>query len=178
MEIPKFRIAILMLLFSIFSGIANAEVFKCVVSGHISYSDSPCLSGSVPYAAPHDTIPGEPRSVTVTRGANGVYSLPGSIDGQSATFIVDTGATYTTISGALAYRLGIHSCQQAGITNTASGKAVFCRARISRLSIAGFKFSNIDVSITPQMPQDGLLGNDLLSTLKLTHAAGSITLSR
>jgi clan AA aspartic protease (TIGR02281 family) len=158
---------------------ASGEVFKCIVDGRVSYSSSPCLSGAVPYDAGRISVNDESAdTVTVTRDSHGTYSLPGSINGRSVNFIVDTGASFTTISGDFAKTLGINKCLQVGITHTANGDAPMCRVKISSLSFGGFSYSNISVSLSPNMQGIALIGNDLLSRLKVNQQAGVMVLSK
>jgi aspartyl protease family protein len=159
--------------------LASGEVFKCVVDGGVSYSGSPCLSGAVPYDAGRVSVNDESAdTVTVTRDSHGIYSLPGSINGRSVNFIVDTGASFTTISGDFAKTLGINNCIQVGVTHTANGDAPMCRVNISSLSFGGFNYSNISVSLSPNMQGIALIGNDLLSRLKVNQQAGVMVISK
>lgn len=158
---------------------AFGEVYKCVVDGRVSYSSSPCLSGAVPYnsnrASVTDTTAG---SVTVARDAHGIYSLPGSINGRSVSFIVDTGASFTTISGDFARQLGINKCMQVGVTHTANGDAPMCRVTVSSLSFGGFNYLNLTISLNPTMQGVALLGNDLLSGFRVNQQSGVMILSK
>lgn len=158
---------------------ANGEVYKCKVDGRVSYSSSPCLSGAVPYNAGRVSVNDESAdSVTVTRDAHGIYSLPGFINGRSVIFIVDTGASFTTISGDFAKTLGINNCIQAGVTHTANGDAPTCRVKVDSLSFGGFNYSDISISLNPNMQGIALLGNDLLAGFKVNQQAGVMVLSK
>ena len=166
----------LVLLFPCF---AAGEVFKCVNDGKVSYSSEPCKSGAVPYDARRASVNDQSAdSVTVTRDAHGVYSLPGSINGRSVNFIVDTGASFTTISGDFARTLGINDCVQVGVTHTANGDAPMCRVKVTSLSFGGFNYSDISISLNPTMQGVALLGNDLLSGFKVNQQAGVMVLSK
>ena len=158
---------------------AFGEVYKCVVDGRVSYSSSPCISGSVPYNSNRASVTDTTAdSVTVARDAHGIYSLPGSINGRSVSFIVDTGASFTTISGDFARQLGISKCMQVGVTHTANGDAPMCRVTVSSLSFGGFSYSNLTISLNPTMQGVALLGNDLLSGFKVNQQSGVMILSK
>jgi aspartyl protease family protein len=172
----KTAILFLILLFPCF---ASAEVFKCVNDGKVSYSSSSCLSGSVPYQSNRASVTDTSAdSVTVTRDAHGIYSLPGSINGRSVNFIVDTVASFTTISGDFARQLGINNCVQVGITHTANGDGPMCRVKVDSLSFGGFSYSNLSISLNPTMQGVVLFGNDLLSGFKVNQQAGVMVLSK
>jgi aspartyl protease family protein len=158
---------------------ASAEVFKCSVEGKVIYSEFPCEAGALPLKPGYvSAIETPANTATIVRGADGVYSASGSVDGQTALFIVDTGASVTTLSGDLAYRLGVRSCSADGSNHTANGDAGYCKATISSLSFAGFNYSNVSVHIMPGMRGNSVIGNDLISGLKVTQHNGVMVLSR
>ncbi len=158
---------------------AYGGVYKCVEDGRVSYSSSPCVSGAAPYDAKRASISdASVNSVTIFRDETGRFSLPGTVNGMSTTFTIDTGATFTTISGDFAAQLGIHECVQAGISRTANGDTPTCRVKVSSLSVGDFKYSNITIFLNPNMQGGALLGNDLLSGFKVQQQAGVMVLSR
>lgn len=154
-------------------------IFKCVNDGKVSYTEKPCKSGAVPIKNDFVSIVEATSNIaTVIHGSNGVYSVIGSVNSQPTEFLIDTGASNTTITGELAYRLGVHTCQTVGQINTANGSAGVCRVTVSNLSFAGFNYSNIDVSVSPNMKGASLIGNDLTSKLRMTQNNGVMTISR
>jgi clan AA aspartic protease (TIGR02281 family) len=156
-----------------------AEIFKCNNSGVILYSTSPCSSGSVIYKSDLvSVLTSSARSVNVPISSGGVYVLAGSLDGRGVSFMLDTGATKTTIAGSTAYEMGIRSCGITSYSNTASGLAGQCSMVISRLDVGGFVFNNVPVDISPKMIGYSLIGNDLLSRFKIQHQSGVMTISR
>jgi len=102
----------------------------------------------------------------------------GFVNNLPAEFLVDSGATNTTVSGDLAYRLGIPTCQTVNQISTANGMTGVCRLTVSSLSFAGLNYSNITVDISPNMKGASLIGNDLTSKLKITQNNGVMTISR
>lgn len=159
--------------------VACAEVYKCVEEGHVSYSSSPCKSGSVPYDARRASISDTSAdSVTIFRDATGRFSLPGSVNGVATTFTIDTGATFTTISGDLAVQMGIHQCVQVGISRTANGDTPTCRVTATNMSVGDFKYSNVIIYLNPTMQGGALLGNDLLSGFRVHQQGSVMVLSR
>lgn len=171
----KTAILISLLLFPCF---AAGEVFKCANAGKVTYSTSPCISGAVPYESRRVSIVGSTDSITLTRDETGRFSLPGSINGISTTFTVDTGSTFTTISGDFAEKLGIHSCVPVGMSRTVNGDAPICRVTLSSLSVGGFNYSNIAVDLSPTMRGEALLGNDLLSGFQINEQGNVMVLSK
>ncbi len=159
--------------------IAYAGVFKCVNDGQISYSSAPCKSGNLPYDQARSSIAeSHAKSVTLTRDEAGGFSVPGAVNGIGTNFIVDTGASVTTLSGDFASNLGIHDCVDGGISHTANGDTTTCRINVATLSFGGFKYSNVTVYMNPTMRGVNLLGNDLLSSFKIHHENNVMVLSR
>jgi aspartyl protease family protein len=166
----------------------STGVFKCVNAGHVTYATVPCASGAVAYQSDLITVThadlvtvthaSPVRSVSLMRGGNGVYNLSGKVDSYPVDFILDTGASKTTISGTTAYQMGIHSCDITSNTSTANGMAGNCSMTVARLSVGDFIFTNVSVNIAPTMQGNSLIGNDLLSELKVEQHGGVMTLSK
>lgn len=152
-----------------------ADVYKCNNSGVYSYSQSPCSSGSVAY---REDLVTSGNSVSVPLGRNLVHNLMGQVNGRSVSFILDTGASATTLSGDTAYSMGVHSCETTSQSNSAGGLINLCSAVISRIEIAGAVFNNVTVRIAPTMRGQSLIGNDLLSRFRIEHHDGVMTLTR
>jgi aspartyl protease family protein len=132
----------------------------------------------LPYV-PHVTVTDSTsNTVTLSRDATGRFSLPGSINGRNTTFLVDTGANKTVISGDFANKLGIHTCVQNGVSKTAGGTVPTCGLTVSSLSFGGFNFSNVSVILSPSMQGDVLLGQDLLFGFKVEQHNGVMVLSK
>ncbi len=159
---------------------AHAEVFKCKTDSGIVYSEKPCIAAALPYNAGRVSITEEDSSSTVTvlRDKTGRFSVPGEIDGHSTRFLIDTGANVTTIFGDVAHQLGIKSCMPVGVSHTAGGDIAACRVKVSRLSFAGFRFTNVSVVLNPVAQSDVLVGQDLLSNVKVRQENGVMTLSK
>jgi aspartyl protease family protein len=116
-----------------------------------------------------------PRFVTDTNGQiqivlprdrTGHYFWQGQINGKEVEFLVDTGATQTSISKNLADELGITE-QSSAQFNTANGVV---RAGIAQATLSlegGLRFERQRIALMPQMERVGLLGMDVLGRLKL-----------
>lgn len=159
-----------------------AEVHKCKEGGKTVYSAFPCENGSV--AAPYD-----PERTSISQGGidalvttipivRGRFLLDGSVEGKKTVWHIDTGATSTAITGALASQLGIKACVSYGMSVTAGGTVPSCRAKVDRLTVGGYHFNNVLVTIVPAMSGDSLLGQDILSNFSLSQRGGFMTLSR
>jgi aspartyl protease family protein len=157
---------------------AVAQTYKCVQSGKTTYSELPCDVNAKIVENRVSSSSGAASSISLIRDSTGRFSLQGSINGKSTIFTVDTGATFTTISGDFASKLGIHSCVPVGISHTANGDTPTCRVAVSSLSVGGFNYSNIYIFLNPTMQGGALLGNDILSGLKVSQQGNVMVLSR
>ena len=79
-------------------------------------------------------------------------------------FMVDTGASVTSIPQALARRVGITACVPRPFS-TAAGVANGCIGRATTLAVAGLQLANAQVAVMPLMQDTALLGMDVLSRL-------------
>jgi clan AA aspartic protease (TIGR02281 family) len=171
------KIIILIVLYC-FSQSAIAEIYKCTQSGKTTYSSFPC-GDNAQITESHVSISGGyAKSISLVRDATGRFSMPGSINGLQTTFTVDTGATFTTISGDFAYKLGIHNCTAVGVSHTANGDTPTCRVTVSSLSVGGFDFTHATIYLNPTMRGGSLLGNDLLSGFKVNQQGNVMVISR
>jgi clan AA aspartic protease (TIGR02281 family) len=170
--------AIIIIMLVCLSQFAIAETYKCIQSGLTIYSSSPCGDNATIIKNHVSVSDGSGNSLTLVRDATGRFSVPGSINGQGTMFTVDTGATFTTISGDIASKLGIHNCVAVGVSHTANGDTPTCRVKVSSMMVGGFNYSNISVFLNPTMHGGALLGNDLLSRFKIDQHADVMVLSK
>lgn len=157
---------------------AIAETYKCIQSGQTTYSSDPCGDNATIIENHVSVSDGSAGSITLVRDATGRFSMPGSINGQSTTFTVDTGANVTVISGDIASKLGIRGCVAVGVSHTANGDTPTCRVKVSSMNVGGFRYSNLSVYLNPTMQGGALLGNDLLSGFKIDQHADVMVLSK
>lgn len=105
----------------------------------------------------------------------GMYYVKGAINGQSTRFLVDTGATFVTLSGRKArslkidYRKGIPSTAQ-----TAAAVIPVWQITLDSVSIGGIRASNVEATvIAGDQPFEVLLGNSFLQHTRM-QKAGSV----
>lgn len=90
----------------------------------------------------------------------------------SVRLMLDTGATYTTISEDLAEKLGydLEGAQQVRIT-TANGQVMLPRIRLKSISLGGYTATNVDATVMPMpgnVPFSGLLGLSFVKNHRIT----------
>jgi len=112
------------------------------------------------------------RSVSkIYADLQGMYYVGGRVNGRPIRFLVDTGATYVTMSGdhatniGIDYRKGLRS-----FANTAAATVPVWQVTLDSVSVGGIKVSNVRATVIegPQ-PYEALLGNSFLKHTQLTR---------
>ncbi len=105
------------------------------------------------------------------------YSGKGSFRGVPVVYLLDTGATNTTVSSRVAFAAGYRDCQKSGYTHTANGLVADCAVNAD-IELDGYVVKNHRVHIAPSMDADMLLGMDILQNMKMEQSDGVMVLSR
>ena len=113
----------------------------------------------------------EGDGIEIKRGADGHYHWPGSINGREVDFLVDTGATGTAISAALARELRLESVGQV-LSNTAGGTVTGQVVRADVALRGGVAAQRLRVVALPALDDRPLLGMDVLGRLRLQQSDG------
>lgn len=157
------------LLLLLLPALADAAVFKCVDSGRVTYSASPCGDNAQQLSGGGGEPPQQEQQgkLTLYLGADHSYRVQGSINSHPVEFVVDTGASSTVVSQRVAKAAGIRSCTSMGYVATANGNVASCVATIPELSFGSFHVRNLMVTILPKLNVDALLGMDVLRRMKV-----------
>jgi clan AA aspartic protease (TIGR02281 family) len=124
---------------------------------------------------PPPTFTGD-GSMEVQRQANGHFYLPGTIDNIPVTFMVDTGASVTSISSDIARQADIHNCKEVQF-QTANGEATGCIALVSRMTLGNFVLENITVAVMPNL-ETNLLGTNVLRNFQVSQSDSHMLIGR
>ncbi len=112
-----------------------------------------------------------PRRKAVTRIAprKGMYYVEGAIDGKPVTFIVDTGASWVSLSARQASQLGIdYRAGEPARVATANGVVAIHRIRLDRVRAGGIELRNVEAAVLPgDAPPVALLGMSFLGRVHL-----------
>ena len=108
---------------------------------------------------------GKGGSIILRRQDDGHYWVDAKINGQSARFLIDSGASKTTIDRELAQRAGIETGMRIDIVETANGTVTMRKGVANRLEIGTIIRSDWPVSISEQ-PGLTVIGMDVLSSLR------------
>jgi len=117
----------------------------------------------------------ERTQLHISPDARGMYYVSGTINGYPTNFIVDTGATYVTMSGRKArslkidYRKGVRSTAQ-----TASHVVPVWQIELATVSVGTIKVNNVTATVIEgEQPFEVLLGNSFLNSTDISKQ-GSI----
>ena len=102
--------------------------------------------------------------IEIQRGPDGHYHWPGSVNGVAVEFLVDTGATGTAISAALARKLGLVSLGKVE-SSTAGGTVTGQVVRADVALDGGVRADRLPVVALPALGDRPLLGMDVLGRL-------------
>jgi clan AA aspartic protease (TIGR02281 family) len=116
------------------------------------------------------------RFVDLVQRPDGHYYAAGYVNGMPVVFMVDTGATLTSLSREMAHKSGIYSCA-ARTFNTANGPVQGCVAKAPKIQIGSFVLRDFEVAIMPNLPTDALLGMNLMRLFRLEQESGVMRIS-
>lgn len=119
--------------------------------------------------------------VTISRGANGMYSTVGSINGLTVSFLVDTGATTIAMNAGHARRLAIdyRVIGEPTFVGTASGVTRAYRVNLDTVTVGGISMRNIPaVVMDGKFPAQVLLGMSFLGQLEIQRDGAVMRLKK
>jgi aspartyl protease family protein len=102
----------------------------------------------------------------IRRSEDGHYWIDGKVNDRPVRFLVDSGATVTTLSRDVARAAGITAEAGPGVlVDTANGVAIFDRGTVSRLRIGPIERGELAVQISRGDDDLNVIGMNFLSTL-------------
>ena len=109
--------------------------------------------------------------IEIRRGGDGHYHWPGTVNGRAVDFLIDTGATGTAISAALARELRLEARGQVQ-SNTAGGVVTGEVVSIDLALQGGVLAQRLRVVALPGLDDRPLLGMDVLGRLRWQQGDG------
>ncbi len=114
------------------------------------------------------------QQIVLQRNRYGHYVFDGEINGKSVTFLVDTGATTTSIPANLQKYLQL-KVGPAFNVSTANGVATAYETRLDELKLGEIRLTDIEASLNPGLPNDAiLLGMNVLKNMELVQRGDSL----
>ena len=173
----KAKTQLLILVMSVLSPVATAEIYKCLTDGRdAKYQNSPCIENKQTEVKVNLPIV-ERKQITLKHVDNGHYLINAEINGVKFPFLIDTGASFVVLTKQLAEKAKI-TCTGIFVTmNTANGKVQDCVAYVSKLTIAPFELKNVEVHIASNLATLPLLGMSVLQKFNIEQRNGEMHLS-
>ncbi len=121
-----------------------------------------------------------PARIAIAPDAQGQYRVRGSINGQPADFLVDTGASIVVINGNRARALGLDLERgRSGSIQTAQGNVAAHFLDLDEVAVAGIETAGVQAAIVEgDFPTDILLGMSFLRDVTIEARDGVMTLIR
>ena len=119
------------------------------------------------------SVPGQVIEIPVAR--DGHFYLEGSVNGVPLRFMIDTGATYVSVSGRFAASARLPEGVK-GYFSTANGTVEGRIVKDQVVAAEGFKVSGLSVAVTPLDGSKGLLGQNFLKRFEVTQSDGVMRL--
>lgn len=110
----------------------------------------------------------------ILRGTDGHFNVNGQLNGRSVRFLVDTGATSTVVSRAVANGAGI-AVDENGfgvVVETANGVVTMRRARVGDFRIGSINRQDMPVLVADGASDLNVLGMSFLSSLRSWRVEG------
>jgi aspartyl protease family protein len=108
-------------------------------------------------------------------GDGGHYFVDAEVNGRAVRFMVDSGATTTSMWTATARAAGV-TIDETGfpvVVETANGMAQMQRGRIARLRVGPIERADFPVLVSDTLGDDNLIGMNFLETLKGWRVEGN-----
>ena len=117
------------------------------------------------------------QQIVLSAGSGGHFVSSGSINGRAVRFLVDTGATFISISQAEAQNLGLdYRNGQRSWANTANGPVQVYRVSLASVRLGDVQVYNVDATVVPMPMEFVLLGNSFLMRFQMKRENEIMTL--
>ncbi|APW37352.1 peptidase A2 [Rhodoferax koreense] len=117
--------------------------------------------------------------IVLTADSRGHFFTAGRINNQAMQFMVDTGASYISLSAAEAERLGIDYRKGLPMTmSTANGSTPGWRVRLAAVRVGDVQLTELEAVVTPASMPFVLLGNNFLTQFQMTRLNDQMVLER
>ncbi|MFN9748979.1 MAG: TIGR02281 family clan AA aspartic protease [Burkholderiales bacterium] len=120
------------------------------------------------------------RKIILTAMDGGHFVAQGLVNGRnSISFLVDTGATFVTLSQQEATRLGLDLTHAPRVlSQTANGQVVAYRTTLESIRIQDVIIYNVDATVIPAPMPFSLLGNSFLTRFQMNRENDRLTLEK
>jgi aspartyl protease family protein len=135
--------------------------------------------GAAPVNLSGAPTPGSGRRILLTADAGGHFWSDGTINGRTARFMVDTGATMVSMSQSDAERIGLNFRDAPrGVVRTANGDVPAHRVILDSIRVGDVLVRSVEAVVIPTSMDHVLLGNSFLARFQLLRENDRLTLDR
>lgn len=121
----------------------------------------------------------EGKKIVLNIGSGGHFYAQGQINGRSVPLMVDTGATFVSLSAAEAGRIGLdYKTGQAAHVSTANGIIPSWRVKLDSMRLGDVVVYNIDAMVSAGAMPYVLLGNSFLGRFQMTRINDQMVLDK
>jgi len=118
------------------------------------------------------------KQIKLERNRYGHYVFDGEINGKPVTFLVDTGATTTSIPANLQEYLDLKAGPAFNVS-TANGIATAYMTRLEELKMGEILLTDIKASLNPGLPDNSiLLGMNVLKRMELVQRGDTLIIKQ
>lgn len=113
------------------------------------------------------------ETLRIAKRDDGHFWVDGKVNGKGARFLIDSGATTTTISSELAQTAGLEAGMRGDVVSTANGTVFMPRVTAGLVEVGPIRRTDKSININPS---DGVnvLGMDFLSSLSSWGVQGDV----
>jgi aspartyl protease family protein len=112
------------------------------------------------------------QEVRIPVGDDGHFWVEAKVNSQAGRFLIDSGASVTTISSGFAARAGVAANGRRIVVETANGPAPTTQAYANKLDVQSIGRADFPINISDH-DQTNVLGMNFLSTLKSWRVEGN-----
>jgi len=117
--------------------------------------------------------------IVLTADSRGHFLTPGTINGRSVNFMLDTGATTIALSAADAQRIGLDASKGQPVQmRTANGITQGYRVRLNSVRVGDVEVFDVEGIVSPQPMPFVLLGNSFINRFSMRRDAEQMVLER
>jgi aspartyl protease family protein len=119
------------------------------------------------------------EKVVLAADRGGMFVAEGAVNGIPMRFVVDTGATYVSLSASDATRMGLDFRKgRPVVMQTANGAVIKYLVKFDRVRLGGIELTGVDGVVGEQEMPYALLGMSFLNRLEMQRDGASMTLTR
>jgi aspartyl protease family protein len=105
------------------------------------------------------------EAMRIRQGSDGHFWVTARLNGEETRFMIDSGATVTSISAETARRVGIEPSGLLAVVETANGRVLVQRGRAEAIDLGSIERRDLAVHISESFGKTNVLGMNFLSSL-------------